>query len=113
MATGHRRTPNATPPLADPAEAVERIVGRRKLLFEDGDVIIVHVSGGLKERRPVYQLRIRGSGPVGERFVGFEHAVAAGEQIAATRQVRLFYVASDDTEHDIPYLLKDYRPAHA
>lgn len=103
--------PGAIPPLQDPAEAVERIVPRRQLLFEDGDVIIVHVQGAVHymPRQQVYTLRIRGSGPTGGRYVTFEHATAAGDELAARRRVRLFYVESEG-ENEIPHLLKDYRP---
>jgi hypothetical protein len=34
-------------PQADHAEAVERIIPRRQLLLEDGDVLIVRTSAGL------------------------------------------------------------------
>ena len=93
----------------DAAEAVERIVPRRQLLFENGDVIIVRVPSGLNLTGRLYQLRIRGSGPIAERFVSFEHAAAAGDQVAAQARVRLFYVDSD-SEYEVPHLLKDYRP---
>ena len=98
------------PPLVDAAEAVERIVPRRQLLFENGDVIIVRVPSGLNLTGRLYQLRIRGSGPIAERFVSFEHAAGAGDQVAAQARVRLFYVDSD-SEYEVPHLLKDYRPA--
>lgn len=102
----------AIPPLDDPAEAVERIVPRRQLLFEDGDVIIVQASGSavyLPQQR-VYGLRIRGSGPVAGRYVSFEHAVVAGEELAMRRGVRLFYIDGEG-EAELPHLLKDYRPS--
>jgi hypothetical protein len=97
------------PPNADPAEAVERIVPRRHLLFEDGDVLIVRTSATLRpaELQSVYELRIRGLGGIGERFASFEHAVARGDQLATARRVRLMYVEAPD---DPPHLLKDYRP---
>lgn len=102
--------PFPVPPLADPAEAVERIVPRRQLLFEDGDVIIAHAPGGLLPRaRLIYQLQIRGKGPMTDRFVSFEHAAAVGDAIASRHRVRLFYVDSDK-DQEIPHLLKDYRP---
>jgi hypothetical protein len=101
----------AIPPLADPAEAVERIVPRRQLLVEDGDVLIVPIPGALQymPRQQIYGLRVRGSGPIGGRYVTFEHASAAGDELALRRQVRLFYVAADG-DGEIPHLLKDYRP---
>lgn len=109
----HREREHAAiPPLADPAEAVERIVPRRQLLVEDGDVLIVPVHGALQymPRQQVYGLRLRGSGPIGGRYVTFEHASAAGDELAIRRQVRLFYVEADG-DGEIPHLLKDYRPA--
>ena len=85
----------------DAAEAVERIVPRRQLLFENGDVIIVRIPSGLNLTGRLYQLfRIRGSGPIAERFVSFEHAAAAGDQVAAQARVRLFYVDSD-SEYEV------------
>ena len=97
-------------PITDAAEAVERIVPRRQLLFEDGDVIIMRAPSGLSLTGRVFQLRVRGAGPIAGRFVSFEHAAAAGDQLAGRQQVRLFYVDSD-SEQEVPYLLKDYRPA--
>jgi hypothetical protein len=95
--------------ITDPAEAVERIVPRRQLLLEDGDVLIVRAPSGLSLTGRVYQLRVRGAGPLAGRFVSFEHAAAAGDQLAAGECVRLFYVDSD-SEQEVPHLLKDYRP---
>jgi hypothetical protein len=93
MSTERRRRPsNPLRPLDDPAEAVERIVPRRQLLVEDGDVLIMREAGGLREgSRVVYQLRIRGSGPIADqRFASFEHAAARGEELATKAKVRLF-----------------------
>ncbi len=103
--------PTAIPPQDDPAEAVERIVPRRHLLFEDGDVIIVAVPGALQymPRQQIYGLRIRGTGPTGGRYVTFEHATAAGDELAARLRVRLFYVETNG-DSEVPHLLKDYRP---
>ena len=99
-----------TPPLADPAEAVERIVPRRQLLLEDGDVLMMREAGGLREgSRVVYQLRIRGLRAIpDQRFASFEHAAARGEELATKARVRLFYFES---EQDPPHLLKDARDA--
>ena len=104
--------PHAIPPLTDPAEAVERIVPRRQLLFEDGDVMIFPMAGALSSvpRQQIYGLRVRGSGPVGGRYVTFEHASAAGDELARHRQVRLFFVENDSGGAETPHLLKDYRP---
>lgn len=110
MAANRRRDPpRPTPPLADPAETVQRLVPRRHLLIQDGDIIIARVSAGLLSAtftRNVYELRIRGRGPTGDRFANFEHAAAAGEQLARLRKVRLFYLEDAD---EAPHLLKDNR----
>jgi hypothetical protein len=97
-----------TRPLDDPAETVERIVPRRQLLLEDGDVLIMREAGGLREgSRVVYQLNIRGSGPIhDQRFASFEHAAARGEELATRAKVRLFYYESRE---EPPFLLKDAR----
>ena len=100
--------PVPIPPLADPAEAVERIVPRRQLLLEDGDVLIVRASAGLHATigRAVYELRLRGQGATGERFASFEHAASRGDQLALQRHVRLMFIENQD---EPPHLLKDYR----
>jgi hypothetical protein len=96
------------PPQADPVEAVERIVPRRQLLLEDGDVLIMREPGGLRAgSRVVYQLRIRGVGALSDqRFASFEHAAARGEELATKAKVRLFYFES---RQEPPHLLKDAR----
>ena len=110
MASERRQLPpgEPIPPLADPEEAVERIIPRRQLLLEDGDVLIMREAGGLREgSRVVYQLRIRGSGPIADqRFASFEHAAARGEELATNAKVRLFYFES---KKEPPFLLKDAR----
>ena len=109
---GRKDRPQAIPPLTDPAEAVERIVPRRQLLIEDGDVLIVPAPGALQymPRQQIYGLRVRGEGPAAGRYVSFEHASAAGDELARRRRVRLFFLETDGPG-DTPYLLKDYRPA--
>ena len=64
-------------------------------------------AGGLREgSRVVYQLRIRGSGPIpDQRFASFEHA-ARGEELATRARVRFFYFES---QQEPPFLLKDAR----
>ena len=103
--------PDPPPPSVDPSEAVERIVSRRQLLFEDGDVVIMRGPAGLRsDARSVYHLRLRGQGPLTARFVNFDHAAAAGDQLAKDRRVRLYYIDSDAVQ-EVPHLLKDYRPS--
>ena len=102
--------PRVTPPRADPAEAVERIVSRRQLLMQDGDVLIVRESGGIAEgSRLVYQLAIHGADRLPDRFASFEHAAAKGEDLATKSKVRLFYI---EHKNDPPFLLKDARPSN-
>ena len=99
------------PAMVDPSEAVERIVSRRQLLFDDGDVVIMRGPAGLRsDARSVYHLRLRGQGPLTARFVNFDHAAAAGDQLARDRRVRLYYIDSDAVQ-EVPHLLKDYRPS--
>jgi hypothetical protein len=97
-------------PLSDPAEAVERIVPRRRLKLEDGDIVIVRTSGGFRSGgRDVFQLYVRGQIVArAERFTGFDRAAATGEQLATTKRVRLFYL---DSENSPPHLLSDFRDA--
>src|SRR5687768_16778961 len=104
--------PRQRPPRSvDPIEAVERIVSRRQVLFEDGDVVIMRGAAGLRsDARSVYHLRVRGQGPLSARFVNFDHAAAAGEQLARDRRVRLYYIDSEALQ-EVPHLLKDYRPS--
>jgi len=99
-------------PLVDPSEVVERILSRRQLLFEDGDVVIMRAAGLRSDTRSVYHLRLRGQGPLTARFVNFDHAAAAGDQLARARRVRLYYIDSDAVQ-EVPHLLKDYRPSAA
>jgi hypothetical protein len=98
-----------TPPQADAAEAVERIVPRRHLIIENGDVLIVRTSGGFRPNAPrsVYQFHVHGDGLMPDRFAAFEHVAVAGEQLAETRRVRLFF---QETNGEPPFLLRDCRP---
>ena len=95
-------------PQDDPAEAVERIVPRRHLLLEDGDILIMRENGGMREgSRVIYQLRVRGTGALPDhRYASFEHAAATGEELATKGKVRLFYFES---KQEPPHLLKDAR----
>lgn len=102
-----RRSVERIGPAEDAAETVERLISRRQLVVEDGDVLIVRAQGGLvSARRPLYELRIYGHSMRVERFATFEHAAAHGEEIATRQHVRLFYADNDD---DRPHLLKDAR----
>jgi hypothetical protein len=103
-------TPKPLPPArpaADFTEAVQRIVPRRHLVVQDGDVLISRAASGFgSPGRLVYIIAVQGSGPTTDRFANFEHAAARGEELAKNRQVRLFYCESKD---EVPMLLKDAR----
>ena len=102
-----RRKPERTPSQSDPDGALERLLQRRHLKFQEGDVIITRQAGGLRaESRAVYHLHVHGSGPLPDRFASFEHAAAKGEDLATQHKVRLFYV---EHKNDSPALLKDAR----
>ncbi len=104
-------------PPDDPAETVERLLSRRQLLIETGDVMIVREAAGLVSRADLstltrspnsqYRLSVRGQrDDRGRVFAMYERAVMDGEALAASRHVRLFYL-----ENAALTLLKDYRPA--
>lgn len=105
--TADRRNPERTPSQADPDGAIERLLHRRHLKLQDGDVIITRQAGGLRaESRAVYHLYVHGSGPLPDRFASFEHAAAKGEDLATRHRVRLYYL---EHKNDSPALLKDAR----
>jgi hypothetical protein len=105
--------PARVAPLADPAEAVERVLSRRQLLIQDGDVVL---SREPADRRLLgtattwrYRLHVHPDAVGGKLSTVFAHydlAAMAGEELAVTRHVRLFY-----EEDGALTLLKDYRPA--
>lgn len=87
--------------------AMERLVSRRRLKVQDGDVVIARTTGGLgAPSRAIYQLRVQGTTALAEPFASFEHAAARGEELAKKRNVRLFYV---EEENEPPHLLTDAR----
>jgi hypothetical protein len=92
----------------DPVEAVERIVSRRKLMIERGDVFISRAPDAIRgsAERDIYQLVRHDLGPVPGRFTSFENAVVAGDEFATKHQVRLYFQESPDHP---PQLLKDCR----
>jgi hypothetical protein len=96
------------PATDDPAEAVERIVSRRKLIIEKGDVFISRVADAIRgaAERDIYQLTRHEIGPVPGRFTSFEYALVAGDEFATEHQVRLYFQESPDHP---PQLLKDCR----
>lgn len=106
-------------PAGDPAEAVERILTRRQLIIEEGDIVVAreiagiwHAGPGLTSpttmSRSQYRILVRGErdDEIERVFAKYDRAVMDGELLAADRRVRLFY-----SEGNALTLLKDYRPA--
>jgi len=94
-----------------PAEAVERIAGRRAVAIAPGDVVvsrepIPNVNANPLTRETQWRFRVCIEGTVGSSqfFTNFTHAASRGEQLATVRRARLVFV-----EDDIPSLLADYR----
>jgi hypothetical protein len=112
------RKPIRVAPTDDPAEAVERVLSRRQLLVEDGDIVIVREAAGILRgtfgidsltgsSSPTYRLIVRGRlDDSRQLFATYERAIVDGESLAAEHRVRLFY-----DEDGALTLLKDYRPA--
>ena len=86
-------------PPDDPAEAVERLISRRQLIVEPGDMMIVREPAGVFRQRTDLSTLTNTSNSQYRLSVH-------GQAIAAARRVRLFYV-----EDAALTLLKDYRPA--
>jgi ribonuclease BN (tRNA processing enzyme) len=102
-----KRAPTrATPPEADPTETMERLLSRRQLKIETGDVVLARVHGGYSITRESFQLGISGDGKPIERFATFEHGAAKGEELAPRLHARLFFL---EHEGEPPFLLKDAR----
>jgi hypothetical protein len=110
------RIPVRLAPTDDPAETVERLLSRRQLIVEDGDVVIAREGAGLARGTAVaslsgpsssqYRLNVRGQqDDIRRVYAAYERAVVDGEAYAAERRVRLFY--AEETSFT---LLKDYRP---
>jgi hypothetical protein len=101
-----------------PIGSVDRRRARRLPIVEDGDVVIAYGVAGIWRGGPglesptmltmaEYRLSVRGHAHNNEQvFTLYDHAIAGGDALAATLQVRLFY--ADGTALT---LLKDYRPA--
>jgi hypothetical protein len=108
--------------LAPPGEAgetVERVLTRRQLIVEEGDIVVMrevsgiwHAGPGLTSpttlSRSQYRILVRGQrDDESERvFAKYDGAVMDAEILAADLRVRLFY-----SEGNALTLLKDYRPA--
>ena len=113
------RSPVKLAPAGDPAETVERVLARRQLIVEEGDIMVVrevagiwHAGPGLTSpttvSRSQYRIVVRGQrdDEIERVFAKYDRAVMDGEVLAANRRVRLFY-----SEDNAITLLRDYRPA--
>jgi uncharacterized protein YbaR (Trm112 family) len=107
------RGPKRIPPAEAPADAVERIVPKRHVQVEPGDVVVtrepvprVNPLTTLARQPWRYRLALFPEGPEGYRiFTSFQHAATEAEQVAAHRKARVMYV-----EDGIPSMLADHRP---
>ena len=109
----HRRKsdgPTRIPPNADPAGALERLVSRKQLRRESGDVVIARelmprLQPSATGTRWWYRVGIfPGPGREDRVFVEFHHAATHGEHLAAQTRARLLFV-----EDGTSSLLNDYR----
>ncbi len=89
---------------------MERLVSRKQLRVEQGDVVIARESmprlqpSATAHRwwfRVTVYLSPDGDGRV---FTSFHHAASHGEQLASQRRARLLFI-----EDTVPTLLNDYR----
>ena len=103
--------PHRLAPHDAPAEAVERIAGRRALLIARGDVVVSREPLPKVNPRPLtqhpqwrFRVCIQGVPRSSQFFTSFTHAASHGEELATAKHTRLVLV-----EDDIPSLLADYR----
>jgi hypothetical protein len=103
--------PHRLAPTEAPADAVERIAGRRALLINSGDVVVSRerlpqVNPNPLTREPQWRFRvcIQGTPGSSQFFTGFAHAASHADELATAKRARLVVV-----EDDIPSLLADYR----
>jgi len=113
MARGVARkgSPHRLAPKDAPAEAVERIAGRRALVINRGDVVIsrepipkVNTNPMTRETQWRFRVCIQGTPSSDQFFTSFTNAALRGEELATEKHSRLVFV-----EDDIPLLLADYR----
>jgi hypothetical protein len=103
--------PHRVAPEDAPAEAVERIAGRRALSVARGDVVVSReplpkVNTNPMTREPQWRFRVCIQGLPGSSqfFTSFTHAASRAEELATAERTRLVLV-----EDEIPSLLADYR----
>ena len=103
--------PHRLAPGDAPAEAVERIAGRRALVIARGDVVVSREPLPKVNPRPLtqqpqwrFRVCIQGFPRSSQFFMTFTHAASRADELAAAKRTRLVFV-----EDDIPLLLADYR----
>jgi hypothetical protein len=103
--------PRLISPTESPADAIERIVSRRHLQLEHGDVLIVRERVPSVNPKPMskvpqwrYRVSVHPESHKGQVYTSFPHAASHAEQLASQRRCRLMFV-----EDDIPSLLSDHR----
>ena len=83
-------------------ESLQPVRPPRRVLLEDGDILIVHRARAAPDTgSPTYELRIRGYGPLGEQFARSEHALGRADQLARERRSRVVYVDGPDVDPDV------------
>jgi hypothetical protein len=103
--------PHRLAPEDAPADAVERIAGRKQLIIDHGDVIVarerlpkVNTNPITREQQWRFRVCIHGADGRSHFFTSFAHAASLGEELATAKRTRLVFV-----EDGIPSLLADYR----
>src|SRR5262245_22859309 len=93
---GQKPPPQRLSPQDAPAEAVERIAGRRQLIIARGDVVISRellpkVNTNPLSREPQWRFRVgvNGAQDSSQFFTSFTHAALRGEELATSRRTRL------------------------
>ena len=109
--TAPKGPPHRLAPEDVPAEAVERIAGRRALTIARGDVVLSREPLPKVNPRPLtdepqwrFRVCVQGVPSSSQFFTSFAHAASRAEDLATTKRTRLVLV-----EDDIPTLLADYR----
>ena len=100
------RPTTRVPPTDAPSEAVERVAGARSLAVRPGDLVITREPAG-RNSTPgawLYSLAVNSGSSDPRVFASYEAAAVEGEQMAASRNVRLIYM-----EDGVPVLLIDHR----
>ena len=94
--TAPKGPPHRLAPEDVPAEAVERIAGRRALTIARGDVVLSReplpkVNTNPMTREPQWRFRvcIQGAAGSSQFFMSFTHAASRAEELATTKRTRL------------------------